>query len=306
MRTDSNSPVPRRTGGPGVGAAAQVSIAVIGLCLLLTPVLGAEIRTASLASPSLGREVAYLVDVPDSYGKGNRRYPVIYALHGLFEGPSFWERRGLATIFHEAVARGEFPQTIVVAVDGANSFFINGPQGRYEDLVVKDLVAHVESTYRTAGGRDSRALLGISMGGYGALRIAFAHPAVFGVVATHSAMLLTQIPTARAGAGAGHLRAFHAAFGNPVDAALWNTADPLRLATQAPRDALPALYFDCGAADRFGLVAGNTDLHRRLEARGINHEFALHPGDHGYEYVRSVLPLSLRFLAERLGLTPGP
>lgn len=272
----------------------------VTLVFALPPVAAAETRTTSFASESLRREVAYAVDLPDSYDSGDRRYPVVYALHGLFEGPSFWSRRGLDAIYREAVKKGEFPEAIVVAVDGGDSFFINGPLGRYEDMVVKDLVAHVDATFRTVAERRGRALLGISMGGYGALRTAFEHPQTFGAVATHSAMLLREIPTAAAGARGGQMQAFRSAFGNPIDPKLWEAVDPLRLAQTADPKSAPALYLDCGASDRFGLFAGNTELHRRLEARGVAHEFALRPGDHGYEYVRSVLPLSLRFIALHL------
>ena len=70
----------------------------LALLLLASP-LGAEVRAASFASAALGREVRYVVDLPPSYDSAQgRRYPVVYALHGLFEGPGFWEGRGLATI----------------------------------------------------------------------------------------------------------------------------------------------------------------------------------------------------------------
>jgi S-formylglutathione hydrolase FrmB len=92
------------------------------------------------------------------------------------------------------------------------------------------------------------------------------------------------------------MAAFQRAFGNPIDAALWTAADPLALAEKADPKRTPALSFDCGAQDRYGLAAGNEELHRRLAARGVPHEFALPPGDHGYEYVLSVLDKGLRFL----------
>jgi hypothetical protein len=60
------------------------------------------------------------------------------------------------------------------------------------------------------------------------------------------------------------------------------------------------LYFDCGSEDRYRLYEGNGEIHRRLEAAGIPHQFTLAPGDHGYEFVRSRLPESLRFLGKRL------
>jgi len=265
----------------------------------------ADVVAASFHSAALGREVGYVVSVPASYATGTRRYPVVYALHGLFEGSSFLERRGLLPLIDEAVRRGELPEVIVVAADGDNSFFVNGPAGRYQDLVTHDLVAQVESHWRVVPGRGGRVLLGVSMGGYAALRIAFSEPGVFAAVASHSAMLLRAIPTSEAGAGRWHMAAFHAAFGDPIDAGLWSAADPLALAQTAATRDLPALYFDCGSEDRFGLYAGNQELHRRLAARDVPHEFALYPGDHGYEYVRSVLPRSLRFLGRALAATPA-
>ena len=261
----------------------------------------AELRTGSFRSQALGRDVSYVVDVPPSYDASpQRRYPVVYALHGLFEGPGFWERRGLAPILARLRESGAVPEFLVVAVDGGNSFFVNGKGGRYEDMVTKDLLQHVESSYRVVPGRSGRALLGVSMGGYAALHVAFEQPSLFAAVATHSAMLLEQIPSAEQGAGRWHMAAFQAVFGAPIDAALWAENDPLAWARKVAPKAAPALYFDCGSEDRYGLAAGNRRLHELLVARGIRHEFALNPGDHGYEYVRSVLERSLRFVGRAL------
>ena len=261
----------------------------------------AEVRPGTFASASLGREVSYVVDLPPSYeGSGSRRYPVVYALHGLFEGSGFWERRGLAPILAGLRASGAVPEFLVVAVDGGNSFFVNAPGGRYEDLVTKDLVAHVEAAYRVVPGRKGRALLGISMGGYAALHVAFEQPGFAVAVATHSAMLLERIPSADQGAGRWHMAAFNKVFGDPIDAALWAENDPLAWARKADPKTAPALYLDCGAEDRYGLATGNRDLHKILDERGVAHSFELPPGDHGYEFVRARLEKSLRFLGDAL------
>ena len=161
----------------------------LALAVLIVAPAAAEVRQATFESPSLGREVSYVVDLPPSYDASSRSYPVVYALHGLFEGAGFWERRGLARELARLRSKGSVPELIVVAVDGGNSFFVNGPAGRYEDLVTRDLIAHVESAWRVVPGREGRGLLGISMGGYAALRIAFTRPGLFAAVATHSAML---------------------------------------------------------------------------------------------------------------------
>jgi S-formylglutathione hydrolase FrmB len=261
----------------------------------------AEVRYATFPSPSLGKEVAYAVQLPPSYATSpQRRYPVLYAFHGLFESPGFWERRGLTSFLDALWQKGEIPEMVVAVVDGDNSFFVDGPAGRWETMATRDFIVHVESTFRVMPGRANRAALGVSMGGYAALRLAFERPELFRAVATHSAMLLEKIPTADEGAGRGQMASFHKAFGDPINAGVWAANDPLVLLAKADPKTTPALYFDCGSEDRYGLAAGNRELHRRLEARGIPHEFALYPGDHGYEYVRSVLDKSLRFLGRQL------
>jgi S-formylglutathione hydrolase FrmB len=280
-------------------AAALLAATLVGV----VPA-AAEVRYATFRSAALGRDVAYAIQLPPSYASGDRLYPVLHVLHGLFESPAFWDERGLPRILEELWKTGDVPEMLVVAADGDNSFFVNGPLGAYEDLVTRDLPAHVEATYRTVSGRKGRALLGISMGGYAALRIALSRPEAYRAVAAHSAMVLTGVPTAAAGAGRWHMAAFSRVFGEPVDAALWTAADPLAWAARADPTKTPALYFDCGSADRYGLFRGNQELHRRLEARGVAHEFALRPGDHGYDYVRSVLGHSLRFVGGALRAGP--
>jgi len=265
----------------------------------------AENKPGSFNSKSLGKDVAYVVDLPPSYASGDKKYPVVYLLHGLFESSGFYERRGLSAAFAAAREKGELPELIVVVADGANSFYVNGPAGAYEDMIVKDLVEHVEQSYRAVPGRAGRALFGVSMGGYGALRMAFKYPERFSAVATHSAMLLEKIPTAEDGARRGQMASFNRIFGDPIDAVLWAANDPLQLAAKADPKTAPALYFDCGSEDRFGLFGGNKDLHEKLQARGVKHEFGLYPGDHGYEYVRSVIDKSLRFLGATLKAAPA-
>jgi enterochelin esterase-like enzyme len=272
-------------------------LAMPALLLLLAP--GAA-GGKTFRSESLGKDVAYSVVLPPSQEKG-QKLPVLYVLHGLFEDQDFWERRGLSEITRSLWESKAIPPFIVVAVDGANSFFVNSPLGAYEDLVTRDLVAHVESTYPVIPTRGGRALLGVSMGGYAALRIGFSHPELYSAVAAHSAMLLEAPPSSQDGAGRWQMSAFHAVFGDPIDTKLWSRSDPLELSSRVSPGSAPALYFDCGDEDRYGLFVGNRDLDRRLRARGISHEFGIYPGNHGYEYVRSVLEKSLRFVGRALG-----
>jgi S-formylglutathione hydrolase FrmB len=279
------------------------SLAAASLALVagLAPPARAEVRTATFRSEALGRDVSYVVDLPPSYDSSPaRRYPVVYAFHGLFEGPGFWERRELALILARLRQQGAVPEFLVVAADGGNSFFVNGPSGRFEDMATRDLVAHVEKTYRVVPGRNGRAALGISMGGYAALRLAFGQPSLYRAVATHSAMLLERMPSTDQGAGRWHMAAFNAVFGNPIDPVLWTANDPIALAGKADPKAVPALYLDCGTEDRYGLAGGHRALDAVLNERKIAHALELVPGDHGYDFVRGRLERSLRFLGDAL------
>ncbi len=96
------------------------------------------------------------------------------------------------------------------------------------------------------------------------------------------------------------MRAFTGVFGEPVDPAVWKADDPLELAKTVDPKKAPALYFDCGGQDRYGLFKGNEALHVILDGRKIPNDFSISPGDHGYEFVKSVFPKSLAFLKAKL------
>ena len=121
--------------------------------------------------------------------------------------------------------------------------------------------------------------------------------ATFSRVATHSAMLLLEPPTREAGARSGQMAQFEAAFGTGIDPALWKANNPFELAG-APPAGLPALSFDCGSEDRYGFARGHEKFHELLVNKGVAHEWGLHPGNHGYEYVHTVFDAGLRFLTK--------
>ena len=206
-----------------------------------------------------------------------------------------------AAIAERLRGRGALPELLVVAVDGGNSFFVDGRTGRYREMLTRDLIAHVEASYRVIPGRPARGLLGISMGGYAALGIALAQPELFAAVATHSAMLLDRVPTAEQGAGRWQMSAFHAVFGDPIDPGLWSLNDPLALGAhgRCAASTRPLLRLRRRRPLRPRERPPRAD--RILAERHVPHTFELLPGDHGYAFVRSRLETSLVFLGRALG-----
>jgi S-formylglutathione hydrolase FrmB len=189
------------------------------------------------------------------------------------------------------------------------SFYINSRdgKGRYEDFLLQEFLPYIEQHYRARPGRANRAISGISMGGYGALHLAFRHPQLFSTVSAHSAALIEKLPAFLSGNGnapaPGRARILGGVFGNPPDPAFWERNSPLALARAAPLAALK-IYFDCGSEDDFGFDAGATALDKILTARKIPHEFHLYPGRHDWSYFASHLEASLTFHSQLFPSAP--
>jgi S-formylglutathione hydrolase FrmB len=198
--------------------------------------------------------------------------------------------------------QGQISDFLIVAPEGKRSFYINSANGRvrYSDFFTREFIPYIESRYSIRRDRSARAISGVSMGGYGALRFAFADPELFSSVSAQSAALLAESPrpaeTAQESGPLGEI--LGAVFGNPVDLRHWNQNSPFVLARQNRariRTAGLSIYFNCGSSDEFGFDQGAADLHRQLQAEGIPHQFHLYPGDHGPAYFLAHLGETLIF-----------
>jgi S-formylglutathione hydrolase len=147
-------------------------------------------------------ELPALVYLPPSYGKTDRRYPVVYYLPGfttnIEEITAARERRGdLARAVNRLIRRGEIKEMIVVVASGRNflggGFYTNSPvTGDWEDFIVRDVVGYIDSNYRTIARPSSRGITGESMGGFGSFHLAMKHPDVFGAVYSISPGLVDE------------------------------------------------------------------------------------------------------------------
>ncbi len=257
-----------------------------------------------MRSRILGDSVPYCALLPPSYdSQKTRRYPVLYYLHGLGDNEQMLLRSGGMNMIQDLWEHGEIGEFVIVTPRAGSSFYLNSRDGRYryEDFFLQEFMPYIEGRYRIRPGRAWRGLAGISMGGYGALRIAFRRPDLFAAVATHSAALVPNLPAVQtSGTGRGRLGLFGDLFGSPIDRAYWNRNDPLAIARTARLGGLK-IYFDCGAQDDYGLDAGAQALHLTLDARRIPHEFHLYPGGHNWLYFAEHLPASLAFVSGAFG-----
>lgn len=262
-----------------------------------------KVEYGSFHSACLGGDVTYAVSLPPSYGREpSRRYPVVVFLHGLFNTERDWEKRGIEGRLEALRASGAVGEFIVALPFGANSFYLNGKDGtRYEDAIVKDFIPFVDKTYRTMGDARHRAIQGISMGGFGALTIAFKHPDLFTAVAAHSAAIFEELPSAPASAsdqrGSYRYQVASKIFGAPPDRAFFQANNPLDLGVaRANQIRALKIYFDVGTGDRYGFAVGNARLHDALDRAKVKHEYQAAPGDHGWSFLVDRSEPAFRFL----------
>lgn len=212
-------------------------------------------------SEGLGKWTSYNVILPDD---GDGPFPVLLQLHGLSDDADAWLQRS-NLVRHVAGL-----PLVVVLPDGGTSGYVNWKasdrlhKNRYEDLLVQDIPAHLQRTFNVTNG--PWAIGGLSMGGYGAMRLGLKYLDRFSSIYAHSS-------------------AFH--IHEVLDQDLVDTsiadADVFHLAEAlAGRDDLPAIAFDCGTEDR--LIDTNRRFHEHLQALNIGHHYAEYPGDHDWDY----------------------
>ncbi len=284
--------------------------------LSLAPSLSAQERGRidcnALSSHILKQVVHYCVELPRGYDANDpnhppRSYPVLYFLHGLGENEQTLFNGGGWNLIEDLRQQRKIVDFLIVVPEGRRSFYINSADGsvRYSDFLIGEFMPYIEKKYRIRSERATRAITGVSMGGYGALRFAFAHPELFSSVSAQSAALITESPaelSAAEDAGTSLGSLFGPVFGKPIDAPHWKENSPFDLAKKNPAGLRKlAIYFNCGQDDDLGFNKGTAALHQELQVEGIPHEYHLYPGDHSINYFLTHIGETLEFHSRVFG-----
>jgi len=240
-----------------------------------------------LQSAAVSREVEFVVLLPKGYDDEKNRdvkWPLVVWLHGMHENHRrFAQDSAGGPTLDRAVTDGKLPPCVVVGANGGStSMYFNRKDQRWEDLITQDLLAHIAKNYRVSDKREHRAILGVSMGGMAALRIAFTKPELFGAVGAHSAAVFAEDPDQLPERLKGYASrlGFDEVFANPIAKEPWQKANPLCIANAVDSKVLNTLriYFDAGTEDRYGFAAGNQLLHDALDKKKVTHTFRLIEG----------------------------
>jgi putative tributyrin esterase len=256
----------------------------------LTP--NVTMRDVTFHSGALNRDMQYRVVLPATIA-ARAKLPVVYLLHGGGGGFRDWSNYSDAARFAEG-------GLILVMPEGDESYYVNARerrQDRYEDYIVNDLIGDVESKLPAATGRTRRAIIGVSMGGYGAVKLALSHPDLF----VFAAGISPAIDVPRRMFSIKRIqqwRHYNSIFGE------WGTesrhkADPFVLVSSADPSKTSYLFLTCGEQE--GLLPSNRDFAALLEHRHFRFEFHVVPGGHDWDQWDQRVPSVFKSLFEHIG-----
>lgn len=237
-------------------------------------------------SQALQKHTAATVILPEANVAGP--FAVLYLLHGLTDDHSAWQRRSSIERYAENLP------LIIVMPDGGRGFYTDAAQGfAYEQAIIGDLIPFVDSRFRTIATRAGRCIGGLSMGGYGAMKLALKHPDLFASAHSHSGALFfgERDVSDVLGGGDEWRRVFGAS-------ARGSDNDLFALAERADKATLPQLRIDCGVDDF--LIEHNRAFHAHLDTLQIAHEYDEYPGGHNWAYWDTHVQTALGFHAKAL------
>jgi S-formylglutathione hydrolase FrmB len=273
-----------------------LSLALLTFCL--TQIANARVETVKLQSKLVNATLPYNVVLPVDYAASRTtRYPVLYLLHGLDGHYSDWlSRTNVADYASEY-------SLIVVMPEGNDGWYTDSAilaTDKYESYILKELLPDVEERYRTIQARYGRAIAGLSMGGYGAIKFGLKSPQTFVFAASMSGVLnVMRLTEKEIPASWKHSLDLVA----PLDSDVRKTNDLFELIEKVPAgrvQSLPYFYFDCGTEDLPLILTSNRQMAMVMFEKKIPHEFRELPGDHSWPYWDRQVQEVLRIAGQKL------
>lgn len=237
-----------------------------------------RVENHELSSRLMDRKMPYRVVLNSSYDKKDRRFPVVYLLHGLSGHFDNWTER---TKIEEYAASHDL---IIVTPEGGDGWYTDSssvPIDKFESYIIKELIPEIDRKFRTAANRENRSIAGLSMGGYGAIKFGLKYPEMFSIVGSFSGAF--DAPSRGLG-GAKTWPSILSVFGaDGSDTRKQNDIFSLvRSLSENQRTSLPFIYLDCGTEDF--LFKTNREFAALLVELKVPHEYRQLPGGHTWEY----------------------
>ncbi|HML66009.1 MAG TPA: alpha/beta hydrolase-fold protein [Dysgonomonas sp.] len=246
-----------------------------------------------MESQILHRDMKYSILFPEGYNESDKTYPVVYLLHGFGDNETSWMKGGNIRYYADrAVNSGIIEPVIFVAPQGFNNYYVNKYNGNYDymKMFVEELVPYIDATYRTKADKSQRAVMGYSMGGYGAFILPSINPDVFSTAVALSMSWRTDNQYMAEPQGVFDSQ-FGGLFGGVGKSGTERITDyfkslsPFHFFQQTNIDKYKQIryYLDCGD-DEEQLSITNDELHTLMRDKGIKHEYRMRNGFHTWDY----------------------
>lgn len=264
-----------------------------------------KVETHSLQSKVLDAAREYTIYLPKSYETDtDRKYPVLYLLHGMTDTDKAWFGRGYVNeVIDQLIASGEAVEMIIVSPNAGGSFdegnwngYFDMPGWLYETFFYTEFLPHIESTYRIIGDKMHRAVAGLSMGGGGATAYGQKHTELFSSVYAISALM--SIPQR----GAVQSREPGDKLAILTQSVIDNSCVKyVEEANEERKEQLRSVnwYVDCGDDDF--LLDRNIEFFQAMRKASVPCEFRVRDGGHTWEYFHSALYTCLPFVSRNFG-----
>lgn len=253
----------------------------------------------SLFSQSINGVEKITVVLPDGYAESQERYSAIYLLHGFGGDYTNWVK------LTDLVRYLKKYHYIVVCPDGKNSWYTNSVElqnAQYEDLIMKDIIPFIDKKYRTKPSKFNRAIAGLSMGGYGAIKLGLKYPSQFFFAGGLSPAIQYPSEILEINKSSQQKRELYKSvfdvFGKKENDS-WKTNDVFALAENAQQKSLPYFYLSVGSHDGFTKIIELTHTFATtLRKKDIPFEMHEVPGEHNWKLWDSEVKTVLKRIAE--------
>jgi enterochelin esterase family protein len=246
------------------------------------------LQPLKVSTPAGVSTLPYRVFLPPGY-PGGAPYPTLYFLHDYFGDSGILWKQGVIAVLEKRMSAGELPPMVIVAPEGDTGYWSDYSDGsrNYESWVTGALREEIERRYAVRRDRGGRALTGVSMGGFGAVKAALRRPGLYVAASSLSGALLKLDPASVAGYPFWTRRQLARIFGPMGDAGATYEANDLRhLFAAASRATAPRLCLRAGTEDKYDLARLAEDLAAFARERGLDVQTVFEPGGHDWRYWR--------------------
>lgn len=274
-----------------------------------TETRGKVITSLQFKSEILDTIVNYSIYLPANYETSEKKYPVLYLLHGYTDDENAWIKNGYVNqTADQGILSKEIEEMIIVMPNGGLKWYVNQPNGdfNYEDMFIRELIPYIEKTYRIKSNKKNRSISGLSMGGFGSLGYAMRHPDIFATCVAYSAAIRADDEVLKLSQQ--HFDELYApVYGENIKGEFrlskhWNENNPIYLAKVVSVEKLKSVnwYITCGDDD--WLYYGNSTLRKIFRDRNIPHQYRVKDGGHNWYYWRTYIGEGLKFISRSINI----